>query len=145
MTFCRSVILAILICLPLFCSATTCIGLKKFKVRQVCGQVRTVTGDEIPDAIIQVTRNGDSSARARMQSDHEGNFSFGRLDGGEYVIRVDVGGFHTASQEFEIRRPIKHEQSCTHPLLVSMQVANGCSSVAKVRAKDVKKINAQTH
>jgi hypothetical protein len=80
-----------------------------------------------------------------MQSDHEGNFSFGRLDEGEYAIRVDVRGFHIASQEFEIRRPMKDVQSCSHPLLVLMQVADGCSSVAKARAKDVKKINAQTH
>jgi len=80
-----------------------------------------------------------------MQGDHEGNFSFGRLNEGEYAIRVDVRGFHTASQEFEIRRPMKDVQSCSHLLLVLMQVADGCSSVAKVRAKDVKKINAQTH
>ncbi len=135
----------IFVCLSFSCSATTCIGLKKFNVRQVCGQVRTVTGDEIPDAIIQVTRNGDSGAAVRTQSDHAGNFSFSRLDGGEYTIRVDVRGFHTASQEFEIRRPMRKARSCSQPLLVRMQVADGCSSVAKVRGKDVKKINAQTH
>jgi hypothetical protein len=104
-----------------------------------------VTGDEVPDANIQIKKNGDSSAAARIQSDRDGNFSFGRLDEGEYAIQVDVRGFHTASQEFEIRRPMKDVQGCSHPILVSMQVADGCSSIAKVRAKDVKKINAKTH
>lgn len=143
-TFCRTVLLATLVCQPFLCSATTCIALKKFKIRQVCGQIQTVMGDQVPDAMIQVVKNGDSSASSRMQSDPEGYFRFGRLDEGEYTIRVEVGGFHPASQEFEVRRPMKEMQSCSHPLLVLMQVA-GCSSVAKVRTKDLKKINAQTH
>ena len=127
------------------CSATTCIALKKLKVRQVCGQVRTVTGDVIPDATIQVTKKGNPDSAPRAQSDSAGNFSFARLDVGDYVIQVDVRGFHSAAQELEVRRPRKQTESCGQPLLVLMQVAGGCSSIAKIRRREVKKTNAETH
>ena len=145
-TFCRSTLLALFVIgLSFSCAATTCIALKEFKVRQVCGQVQTVRGDVVPDATIQVTKKGNSETATRLESDKRGNFAFGQLDEGEYVIQVDVRGFHSVAQDFEIRRPIKRIHSCEHPLIALMQVAGGCSSVAKVRREKLRKTIAQTN
>jgi Carboxypeptidase regulatory-like domain len=124
-TFHRSTLPAMLvICLSFSGSATTCIALKKFKVRQVCGQVQTVLGDVITDATVHVIKKGNPDTTARVESDNSGNFTFGRLDEGEYTIQVDVRGFHSASQEVEIRQPRRQTQECGHPLIARMQVAD---------------------
>ena len=139
-TFGRATALAMLVIwLVCSCSATTCIELKKFKVRQVCGQVQTVVGDVIPDATIQVTKKGNPDSAVRAETDSAGNFSFARIDEGEYSIRVDVRGFHSVSQEFEIERAVKRVQGCSHPLVVLMEVADGCSSISKVGKKSLRK------
>ena len=137
-------LMMVVICLSFSSSATTCVMLKKFKVRQVCGQVQTVLCDVIPDATVQITKKGNPQTAERAQSDSAGNFRFGRLDEGEYSIQVEVRGFHSVAQEFEIRHPKAQTLDCRHPLVVLMQVAGGCSSVEKVRRKDIKTINAQT-
>jgi carboxypeptidase family protein len=117
------------------CSATTCIALKKFKVRQVCGQVVTPAGDVIPDATVQVRKKGESMALS-THTDTDGNFKFDRIFEGEYEIEVDVPGFRSALQEFEVARP-KKAGRCVRPLVALMHVGGGCSSVAKTARKNI--------
>ena len=113
-------------------------ALKKFKVRRVCGPIQAVQGDVLPDAMVQITMRGRPNTAVRVPSDDARNFKFGWLDQGEYQIQVDVRGFHSASQEFEIRHSEKETHQCGHPLGVLMQVADGCSSVAKAGRKYLK-------
>lgn len=135
-----------IVALSISARATTCIALKKFKVRQVCGRVQTGLGDVIPNAAIQVTKKGRPDTAVRMQTDGGGNFTFRRFDEGEYEIQVETYGFRSVSQEFELRRPMKEGRQCDRPILVTMQLAGGCSSVAKAQTKTIDSVNnAQTH
>jgi hypothetical protein len=129
----------VVIVLSLSSSATTCIQLKKFRVRQVCGQVQTVVGDVVPNASLRVQKPGTGDVIAQAQTDRKGNFLFDSLSAGSYEIVVDVAGFHIALQDFELTYPMKSVGRCEQPILALMRVADGCSSVAKVRLKEIKR------
>jgi carboxypeptidase family protein len=100
-------------------SATTCIALEKFKVRQVCGQVQAPLGDVIANATLRVITKGRPDNAVRTQTDNVGDFGFSHIDEGEYEIQVEADGFRPVGQEFEMRRPkrwagMQSSSSCSH-------------------------------
>ncbi len=108
--------------------ATSCVRGKKFKIRQVCGQVRDAYGAEIPDATVQLTRNGQAEIVAEDRTAADGRFALRGLASGDYEIRIKYAGFWDASQDFQLIRPAKGTR-CSHPIRVVMKPAGSCSYV----------------
>jgi hypothetical protein len=108
--------------------ATTCIAGKKLKIRQVCGQVRDAGGAEIPNAKVQVTRQGQGGIVAEAQTAADGTFALPGIASGDYEIRITFAGFWDASQDFQLTRLAKGA-GCSHPIRVVMKPAGSCSYV----------------
>jgi Carboxypeptidase regulatory-like domain len=109
-------------------SATTCIQGKQFKVRQVCGKVRDWQGVEIPNASVQLKRQGQGQAFAEVQTASDGSFAIADVPSGDYEIRVALKGFWNASQDFQVDHPRK-SAACSRPIRVVMKVAGQCGYV----------------
>jgi hypothetical protein len=108
--------------------ATSCVWGKKFKIRQVCGQVRDAYGAEIPDATVQLSRQGQEEVVKEAQTAADGTFSLPNIASGNYVIRIKSAIFWDASQDFQLTRPAKGAR-CSHPIRVVMKPAGSCSYV----------------
>jgi len=108
--------------------ATSCVWGKKFKVRQVCGQVKDAYGAEIPNATVQLTRKGQAEIVGQAQTSADGMFELESIASGDYEIRIKYGGFWDASQDFRVVRPTRGE-GCSQPIRVVMKPAGSCSYV----------------
>jgi hypothetical protein len=108
--------------------ATSCVWGKKFKIRQVCGQVKDAYGAEIPDATVQLMRKGQAEIVAEAHTAADGMFALRGLESGDYEIRIKNAGFWDASQDFQLIRPAKGTV-CSHPIRVVMKPAGSCSYV----------------
>jgi hypothetical protein len=108
--------------------ATTCIAGKSFKVRQVCGQVKDFSGAAIPDASVELTKQGESQAIFTEQSDSDGKFHFRHVPDGDYEVRLKYKIFSDVAQPFSVRRS-RDENTCPRPIRVLMKVAGQCGYV----------------
>jgi len=108
--------------------ATSCVWGKKFKIRQVCGQVKDAYGAEIPDATVQLKRKGQAEIVAESQTAANGTFVLRGIASGDYEIRIKYAGFWDASQDLQLTRPAKGT-GCSHPIHVVMKPAGSCSYV----------------
>ena len=115
-------------------SATTCIAGKKFKIRQVCGQVRDGGGAEIPDAKVQVISQGQVRVVAEAQTTSDGTFALADIASGDYEIRITFPGFWDASRDFQLTRRARGT-GCSHPIRVVMKPAGSCSYVENAWTK----------
>jgi Carboxypeptidase regulatory-like domain len=108
--------------------ATSCVWGKKFKVRRVCGQVKDVYGGEIPNATVQLTRQGRAEIVGEAQTAADGMFALDGIASGDYEIRIKYAGFWDASQDFRVVRPAR-VKTCSQPIRVVMKPAGSCSYV----------------
>jgi Carboxypeptidase regulatory-like domain len=122
-------VLVLLLWLPVSGSyATTSIALPVKPIRRVCGIVRDLTGDPIPNAKVTVLK-GEAEVVV-VQAGEDGKFSCGRLEAGNYNVRVQADGFNTARSSVVIVKPTA---KCVEGLEVRLSVGMGCSGM--IRAK----------
>jgi hypothetical protein len=115
--------------------ATTCVAGRSFKVRQVCGQVKDFSGVAIPDASVELTKDGESQAVFTEQSDSDGKFHFRHVPDGDYELRVKYKIFWDVAQPFSVRRS-RDENTCSRPMRVEMKVAGQCGYVENAWKKN---------
>src|SRR5713226_9667077 len=65
------------------------------------GSLTDPQGQVIPDATIRIWRRADST-RWETKTDAQGQFSFNRLDGGEYRLTADSPGFAVLSRTIAV-------------------------------------------
>ncbi len=119
-------------------TATTCIAGKSFKVRQVCGQVKDFAGLAIPNATVQLRKNGDTDVRFALQTDNDGKFRFSNVADGDYELRVKFAGFWDAAQPFIVEKS-RENDLCPKPIRVVMKPAGQCSYVENAwKKKDLR-------
>jgi hypothetical protein len=125
---------ATLLALPATSPANTCVALKRLRVPQVCGHVRSLTGAVMSNATVNLTTRGRPETVEETTTDSSGNFGFSHIEKGEYQILVTSEGYAAALRDLEVGRP-KEEQNCVRAISVTLGVGSCGSSVGYEKSK----------
>jgi hypothetical protein len=121
-------LIVILVLLTAASPATECIIGTKFRVRHVCGEVRDAHGARIPNAAVQLRREGKADVVAEAKTASDGTFEVPDIATGDCEIHVKVMGFWDGVGLFHLSARASNTR-CAHPIRVVMKVAGSCSYV----------------
>src|SRR6266567_1188602 len=121
---CFAVVLASLLVSAPPITADICVNEKLKPLRHVCGHVVDLYGRPIANAKLKILRSGAEFETAETRDD--GEFSFGRLDAGNYEIQAGATGFTMDRYPIVVVKP---DASCKQALRIQLRVGTECSHI----------------